>query len=243
MPRIVRLDQLRSDARLFADQRVGTAAETAVFINTTELTRLCNLKLSELYDKLVAARGNEYFGAVSALSIVSGTSEYPLPQDFYQLSSLTLEWAPDDHEELTPLSGQNGRARYVNQQTWGNKTPKTFRVRGLYLEFIPTPTTSVTARLRYVQMFRDLSNDTDTFDGINGWEKLVALGVAIEMRTIRKDPVDDLESLYQEQLARIDALATDRLVEHAKEVRNVETFDGFPGGRRRYWYPRGGSLT
>ncbi len=239
MARIVRLDQLRTDARLYADQNRSTAAGgAAAFINDTELNRLINLKLSELYDKLVAARGHEYFGAVSMLAVNAATgAEYPLPADFFELSSLTLEWSSTDHEEVEAMNGQNGRAEYTAIQ-WAQHAPKCFRVRGSIVELVPTPTSTVTARLRYVPAFRDLTEDSQTFDGVNGWEKLVALGVAMEMRVIRKDPVSDLAGLYNEQDERITAMATERVVEHPKMVRDVESYSGWPGSRRAAgWYP------
>ena len=52
----VTLAQLRTDARLYADQRDAGSGPT-IFISDTELTRLVNLKVRELYDLLVEARG------------------------------------------------------------------------------------------------------------------------------------------------------------------------------------------
>jgi len=218
----VTLAQMRLDARLYADQRPGSAT---TFITETELTGLVNRKVRELYDMLVAARGSDYYATEAAIAIVAGTSRYDLPADFYQLSSLTLEWSSNDHELLFPVGSVRERINFegvLPQNCWSRYSPKGYRLRASQLEFLPVPTGSVTCRMQYVPVFTDLSADGDTFDGINGWEKMVALGVAMEMREIEKRPSSTLANMYGEQLARIDAMKSERDAEAPKEVVDVQ---------------------
>ena len=243
MAKNVTLSQLRTDARLYADQRDGGGSQ---YINDTELNRLINLKLAELYDLLVSARGHEYYlseDTVSTLSDDLGTStkagRYTLPSDFYQLSSVTLEWGADDNELMAPVNSVSQRTSYTNWNQWHSWAPKGYRLRAGVIEIIPKPTSAVTARLQYIPAFQDLSGDSATFDGVNGWEKLVALGVAIEMRTIRKDPSGDLERRYQEQYSRVQDMAADRDAENASEVRDVQP-EGF---YRAVWPPLPGRVV
>jgi hypothetical protein len=57
MARTVTLSQLRTDARLFADERASVAGDFSNSpINDTELNRLINLRIAEFYDMLVSAR-------------------------------------------------------------------------------------------------------------------------------------------------------------------------------------------
>jgi hypothetical protein len=109
--------------------------------------------------------------------------------------------------------------------TWTRYSAKGYRLRASQLEFLPVPTGAVTARLQYVPVFTDLVADGDTFDGINGWEKMVALGVAMEMRTIEKRPSSDLAGLYGEQLERIETLKTERDAEAPKEIVDVQRLE------------------
>lgn len=215
----VTLAQLRLDARLYADQRPGSAT---TFISETELTRLINLMIRELYDMLVEARGSDYYANESTISIVAGTTRYNLPADFYQLASVTLEWASQDSELMFPIGTTRERNNYQNQQgrqlTWTRYSPKGYKLRASQIEFLPEPTTDVTCRLQYVPVFTDLSADGSTFDGINGWEKMVSLGVAIEMRAIEKRSAGDLVQLLAPQLERIEALKTERDAEAPKEI-------------------------
>lgn len=223
----VTLAQLRLDARLYADQRPGSSTS---FITEPELTRLVNTKVRELYDTLVAARGSDYYATESTIAIGPGlgaggsSSRYNLPSDFYELSSLTLEWATNDHELMFPVGSVRERIHYegvLPQNCWSRYSPKGYRLRAAQLEFLPVPTGAVTARLQYVPVFTDLSADGDTFDGINGWEKMVALGVAIEMRAIEKRAAADLMQLYAPQLERIETMKSERDAEAPKEIVDV----------------------
>jgi hypothetical protein len=220
LARSVTLLQLRTDARLYADERPGG---TSTFITDTEANRLVNLALTELYDLLVEARGHEYYETVStSTSTVAGTAAVSLPADFYQLLGVHLQWAANDLEEVRDLEHIQDRHGLVNLGSWSQYGPKAFRLRGTSLEFFPTPTSVVTVALRYVPAFGDLASDAATFDGVNGWEKLVALRAAIEMRVIGGRPYGDLERLYDRERDRVQGLASDRAAQSPKRIRDVQ---------------------
>lgn len=231
----VTLAQLRLDARLYADQRPGSASS---FISESELTGLINAKAKELYDMLVEARGSEYYATEATIAIVSGTSRYNLPSDFYQLSSVTLEWATQDFELVFPIGSVRERNKFQGWQgqwqAWSRYSRKGYQLRASQIEFMPEPRTDVTCRLQYVPTYTALVADGDTFDGINGWEKMVALGVAIEMRVIEKRSATDLQQLYAPQLERIETMKTERDAEAPKEIVDVQRLRMRPG-----WYARG----
>ena len=229
MAKAVRLDQLRTDARLYADQRPSGAS---VFINDTELNRLINLELGNVYDLLLAARGHEYYADEDTVSVVSGTSRYNLPATFYELLSATLEWSSTDHEPVADYTVPD-RAQFTNLGTWARWAPKGFRLRGAQIELLPTPTSSVTMRLQFVPAFTDLSLDGDTFDGVNGWEKLVAMTVGKEMRVIEGKPHNYLDNLIREQRERIETMAADRAAAHPRVVRDVTPEQGITP----FYYP------
>jgi len=216
----VTLAQLRTDARLYADQRLPVSGNP--FISNTELTGLVNRKARELYDMLVEARGSDYYATESTIAIVSGTTRYSLPADFYQLSSVTLEWATQDFELLFPVGSTRERNNFQGWQgqwqAWSRYSRKGYKLRASQIEFLPEPKTDVTCRLQYVPVYTDMSADGDTFDGINGWEKMVCIGVAIEMREIEKRPSPELARMYAEQLARIETMKSERDAEAPKEI-------------------------
>lgn len=228
----VTLAQLRTDARLFADQRAAGAGPT-IFISDTELTRLVNLKIRELYDMLVEARGGDYYATEVVIPLVPGTSRYPLPADFYQLLSVTIEWAPQRFELMWPVGTMRQRVPLQNWLTWGEHEPKGYKLRASQLEFLPVPTTAPNVRLQYAPAFVDLVADADAFDGINGWEKMAAVGVAIEMLAIEKRNNGKLDQAYAEQVQRIETMKSERDAEAAKEVVDVN-----PEGHRRHAFFR-----
>src|SRR5262245_16983873 len=95
---------LRNLAQLYANGRPGSDAafvpNNDAALNAVDWNTLINSCLLELFDLFVAARGHEYYESDANLSIVSGTSQYTLPTDFYQLLSLRLYWSDTDIEEM-----------------------------------------------------------------------------------------------------------------------------------------------
>jgi hypothetical protein len=229
---------LRNLARLYADGRPGGSSgfvvDSDATANAVSFDTLINGALAELYDLLVAARGHEYYATDATLNIVADTATYSLASDFYQLLSVRLEWGDGELEELTPAAVRQRTAYENTLIPWQRGSLKAYRLRGTQtasaqtMEFFPTPTTSVTARYRYIPAFALLDDDADTFDGVNGWEKLVALKAAIEYRTIAEKPLGTLPQLYAECMARISALGDQRNANYAEQVQNVH-----PEGRFR----------
>lgn len=222
MAKAVSHQQLIDDARLYADQRTST------FLTDTEVSRLVNLQIGELYDLLVEARGHEFYATSDTIAIAAGTAAYNLPDDFYQLLALNLEWVDDDHEPVDPLNHQGDIWRYADIE-WQRWSAKGYRLRGSQIDIYPTPSSAVTARLHYVPVFTDLpivvgeaTTFEGEFDGVNGWEKLVVLGVAIEMLEIEeKGSGATLREAFERQYERIASLAADRDAAAEVQVRDV----------------------
>ena len=238
---------IRNRARLYADGRPGGSN---AFVKDSDPTpdavsfdTLVNGAIAELYDLLVSMRGHEYYASDDTLAVVSGTSQYALPDDFYQLLSIRLEWSAFQFEELKTM-GVRERTRYENLNCWGEGSPKAYRLRGTFtasariVEILPTPTSAVTARVRYIPICPLLSDDSTTFDDVNDWSKLVALKAAIEYRTIAEKPIGNLQGLYDECSARIHALADQRNANIAEQIQQV-----FPERRRRAFGSYGGSSS
>lgn len=233
--------QIITDARLYADQR-GASVATAGYLTDVEVLRLVNQQLKELYDLLLSARGHDYYIAESTISIgvglgvSSSSSVYALPATFYQMKSVTLEWGANDHELVAPVNSVRGRADYVNSAgTWSRGSDKGYRLRGPNIQFHPTPTSSVTCRVQYVPCFTDLAT-SGTFDGVNGWEILVAVGVAMQMLDIEEEGSGArLQALYDRNYMRIRKLAADRDADNPTQIEDV-----CPDGPRDPWYPTGG---
>ena len=243
---------LRNLARLYADGRPGGNDGTFVkdsdpSPNAVSFDTLVNGAIAELYDLVVSMRGHEFFATDTTLAVVAGTSEYALPENFYQLLSVRLEWAAGEFEELEPF-GVRERTHLENRGAWGGYwgagNRRKYRLRGSQaasariLEILPTPGSAVTARVRYIPICALLGDDTTAFDDVNNWSKLVALKAAIEYRTIAEKPIGHLQNLYEECAARIRALADQRNANFAEQVQQV-----YPERRRDWWSYDGGSSS
>lgn len=232
---------LRNLARIYAVGRPGGAnayiVDSDATANAVSLDTLVNLAIAKFYDMLVAARGHEYYATDVAVAMVSGTQQYALPADFYQLLTAHLEWGAQDLEQLHDTS-QRERTTYQNWQTWGRWSDKAFRLIGTQLassqtlEIWPIPQLSGTIlRVRYIPQFAPLANDATSFDSVNGWEKFIALAAAIDYRTAEGKDLGNLSALYQEELARIESMADKRAANFAPQIVQVH-----PESTAREWF-------
>jgi hypothetical protein len=239
--RTVTLAQIKADARLYADERPGG---DLAFVNEDELTRLVNLALAEEYDLLVRAGGHERYEVVDTSRItVSGTATVDLPDDFLDLLSLYLNWGTRQLERLDALESIDARGDVENMGRWGRDSEKYFRIRGSHgsadvIEFFPTPTAATAIELRYVPVCPVLVAPTDTFDGVNGWEKMIALRVAAEMNVIKDKSPSALLSLYSSEKERVEMYASERTASHPDRVRDVR-YTNRPNRRRLGPVPTG----
>lgn len=217
MAKTVTPAQLVADAYMYANQVSGANA----FVSAAQALRLVNLAASEFYDLLAAARGHEYYVAESTISVIAGTSRYTLPTDFYQLFSLVLNWSPSDNEEVRDYSSLRDRADYQNGLTWNEWGRKAFRLRAGSIELLPLPSSSVTATLQYLPAMPDMTIGGASFDGVNGWERLISLKAAIEICTIADRDCSKLQDLFDRERDRVQGMADDRAAEHPAQIRDV----------------------
>lgn len=230
MARTVTLLQLRTAARLYADERPAT---TTGFITDAELTAIVNAELCALYDLLVQARGATYYVKQQVANFTPGTGSYAWPSDFYEVFQLQINWGTRNIETIPRMTQLDGTALY-NGATWGQWGPKCYVIGGLTgFVVAPIPATATQYLLYYVPTCTALSADGDTFDGINGWDELVALMAAVKMRVLQDAPSEELAALASAARQRIAEMANDRDVLHAEYVQDVapEQMWNAPWGR------------
>jgi len=231
MAQTVTRAQIRSRARLFADMRPDGDSE---FISNADANDLINARAAEFWDRLVALRGESYFETINtSLPTVANTATIQLPADFLSLLSFDLAWSSARIEAVGKLENIADRYKY-NEISFAEGEAKAFRIRGngantTYLEIFPTPTTAVNTVIRYVPSFTALatnhSADLSTFDGYNGWDKAIALGVAADMRLAAGLDNSGVLEMLSAELERMDLAAAERSANHPTRVRDV-----FPEG-------------
>lgn len=223
MSKLVTPAQLVADAYVYANMTQAAGS----FITPAQALRFVNLAASEFYDLLVAARGHEYYIAEQTIPIVSGTSRYALPADHYETLSITLAWGSDQVEELDDISSVRDRWQYLNGLQWTQWNDKGFRLRAGFIEFLPLPRSSVTATHQYIPAMPDMVIGGTSFDGVNGWERLVSLKAASDMLTASRKESADVDAKWARELARIQEMADSRAAEHPCQIRDAYPERGY----------------
>jgi len=150
-------------------------------ITDAELTALANRHVCEVYDRLVDAGPADYYAATTQITTANGTIVYPLEVDFRNLLNVYVRESSDERRQLAPMPTM-GRSAY--KAPTGEWT--------LDVEYIPVPTT--------------LEDDGDTFDGITGFEELVANMMARDVMAKREsDP-----SVVMANIARLEGRIVSR---------------------------------
>jgi hypothetical protein len=215
--------QLVNDAYVFANMTQAAGS----FITPAQALRFVNLAATEFYDVLIAARGHEYYIAEQTIPIVAGTSRYALPADHYETLSITLSWGTEQIEEVSDYSSVRDRWQFLNGLQWAQWADKGFRMRAGFIEFLPVPRGAVTATHQYIPAMLDLTIGGPTFDGVNGWERLISLKAASDMLTAAKQNSGDVDAKWARELQRIQEMADSRAAEHPNQIRDVYPEVGF----------------
>lgn len=210
----------RTLTELIADVRQRTNQESSTFVTDAEVTEYLNQEAAELYARIVQAQGPEHYRSSSTVSVVSGTSLYALPADFWQLQAL----------EAT-LGGITGRLRpfmpsehalLSNAQPYAWYSPIRYRVQANNLEVLPA-TQTFTATLYYTPAPPRLVSGGDLLDGFAGYEVAAIYGAcATVLAKEESDPsffMAQRDRIYQ----HIQALAAQRDSNEPERVQDVTT--------------------
>lgn len=212
------LAEMRTTARQLAD-----ATNQTDWVDDAELDERLNEWLQALYDKLITARGHEFYAATKAITLVSGTASYDLPANFYHLSACIANdgsvycdmypWQPQELAQLLSAEGGGGATSLGNYR---------YRLQNAQIEIRPKPSVSGhSLELRYVPSMTRLKNANDTFDGVNGWERYACLGVAIDLLNKEESDSGPLQLELTRIEARISALAGNRDAGHPHRIQDV----------------------
>jgi len=174
-----------------------SATEGDPNITDAELTALANRHLTEVYDALVDAGPPEYYAATTTITTVAGTTLYALPADFRTLLDVYAQESTFSLRLVHPMrGGERGKFR--------------------------SPTGAWTCTVEYIPVPPTLVNAGDTFDGVSGWEELIANLMARDVMVKREqDPSIVLGSIGALQ-ARIASRATGRDRGHPQYIADLD---------------------
>ncbi len=207
----VSLQSIRQLSQLRAD------LANSQFITTPEWNSYVTEAYKELYDILVQKFGDQYFASSTYTITTDGSSQlYPLPPDFYKGALVEAALNPADNNSWVTLRRfnpiQKNLWNYPNVYTFYGITNLRYQFIGNFLQLVPVAQANQTVRIWYSPRPQVLYADTQTLDGISGWEDYVVVDVA---RRARDKMEKDTTSLVLEKAG------LKQRIEEAAENRNV----------------------
>lgn len=204
------LTQFRTRTRQRADM------ENSNFVSDSELTGYVNKSISELYDLLVSSN-SEYFLSSSTTVVASGESTITLPADFYKLRGVDFYLGG----RWTDLEQFNFNERNLDSATNLIGCHVKYRLQGATIKLIPEDNVDGQYRVWYTPLPTELSSDSDSFEGINGWEEYVVVDAAIKCLQKEESSTTDLEKAKAHLGKRVADMAAKRDSAKPKTITNV----------------------
>lgn len=164
----VALSVLRRQSRELADEINSS------FVADTELNGMINSSISQWYDLILEAVPERY-ETIQTIT-ANGAASYALPAAHYK--TLAVEYQSTDAYVDIPRVQFRERNRFPTKASGSRALA--YRLTKNDIALMPPPT-SGTYRHLYAPTPTVLSQDTDTLDGVNGWEQWVVYDCAIKM--------------------------------------------------------------
>lgn len=205
--------------------RVRQAAnmERSKFCSDTEIDGYINNSYKAFHNLIVTKFEDYYVADPYTFTIASGESSVALPADFLKLIAVD--------------KSQGGRWRALkpfmynkrNQQGYRyNRLPDVgYRVFGSDLIFAPEDDAPGDYRLIYIPRATAMSADTDSIDGVNGWEEWIVLDAAIKCLRKEESDTTDLKIERKEIREIIDFAALNRDAGEPQVIQDVNYDDDF----------------
>ena len=189
----VTLQEFRERARERADM------ENSRFISDAELNRYINASIQELYDLLIASRGENYYVSSYSFTTSTNTDTYALPSGMLKLLGVDYVRGVNSAYSLKSFKWQE-RNRYREPYYLNDSINLQYQIRGNNLVFMPMPQGNQQIKVWYIPAATLLTQNTDSFDGINGWEEYVVIDAAIKM--LVKEESDTSELMMAKEAMR-----------------------------------------
>lgn len=125
MARVRTRAQLRTEVLQRADM------ENTSFVTDAELNRYINESISELYDLIIEAAGQEYFLDTYTFNTVANQDTYPLPSDFYMMKGVDIDVGASEPVPIRPYMFDERHDTYGYPAGWGQFQDVRYRLLGL----------------------------------------------------------------------------------------------------------------
>lgn len=208
-PGVTTLATIRSTVRQRSD-KVGSQ-----FVTDAELNSYIASSQQELYGILVQHFGDDYYMASPYQFVTDGVNYlFPLPSDMFKLLGVDLQLpggAPNAFVTLHRFNfADRNRFAVPNFQSFFGFTNLRYRQAGSNLWLTPLPVSGQTVQLWYAPRLTPVVQDTDTVDGVNGWEEYIVADAIIKALAKEETDVSVFMAQKQALLERIESEAANR---------------------------------
>lgn len=194
--------EIRNQAQVLADDenaRLASVGQYNIWIDAAH---------AWLIDLLVSSG---IYPSVSDTTIVTtGVGSEALPDRVYSILTVHRKLDGGELVKLRPMHLED-RERYDIPDA-----PEALRYVFLstgFLMLLPKPPVGQSYVVFHVSSVAKTTADTDLIDGVNGWEQLIVLDVAIKARLKEESSIRDLVAERDRVLARIERHKTNRLMD------------------------------
>lgn len=221
MPDTRQLSEIRTDVRRYADM------ENSSFVSDAEIDRLINLGVRTLWG-LLAKWDIDRPAQRTEITTTTGTREYTLPSDFVAVRLVEVLKASGSEDAYPIRSYSLSEGHTTNTGLWGSAFTDGEHLRYTIfgqgmdgsearIRFDPDPQGRY-FRLWYLANPGTLVNDTDTFEGVVGWDDWVALWAAEQLMAKEESDPSALIRRRTELSDTIRSIAVSRDVGSAHRV-------------------------
>jgi hypothetical protein len=198
------------------------------FIQLPEWNSYISASYKELYDLLIEEYAENYYGPSTYTWTTDGASVlYPLPQDFYKSLLCEVALNPADPTSWVTLRKfqriQQNLWNAPNQYTFYGITNLRYRLDGNFLHLVPIASAGQTVRLWYAPRPNILMADTDTVDGVSGWEEYIVVDACIKALTKKESDTSTFQAQKMALISRIESAGANRDISEPETVSDSRT--------------------
>lgn len=193
----------------------------STFITDAEFNNMINSSYAELYDILVS-RFEDYYTTSTSSTVTSGNYQIAVPADFYKLRGVDRLTSGTEYYSLKGFNFSE-RNSYNNSAVFNtfNQIDIRYRLVGSNIELTPQSSAPGTYRLWYIPTYTTLSSDSDTLDGVNGWEEYIIVDCCIKALEKEESNTATFERQKKELRKRIEEMASLRDINSQGTINDV----------------------
>ena len=180
------------------------------FVSDSELKVYINASAQELYDLLVASY-TDLYTVESASQTPTTEASLTLPNDFYKLRGVDFLISTNTWVDVQNFSFNERNNNNLSIGSFNRLTDVRYRLTGSKILLTPPERAlNNTFKLWYIPKMVELVADSDTFDGINGFEQYIVIDAAIKMLTKEESDTSGLILQKRQLKERIETMAQNR---------------------------------